>query len=74
MNTLIKLELKRNKLKPYYIALAVICAAMTGFLYMIATITKVEHQIEFMNYDNILRLHRGVAFIVFIVFSVVIYS
>ncbi|MFD1174842.1 ABC transporter permease [Paenibacillus puldeungensis] len=74
MKTLIKLELKRNKLKPYYIALAVIFAAMTGFLYMIATITKVEHEIEFMNYENILRLHRGVAFIVFTVFSVVIYA
>ena len=74
MNKLIKLELKRNKLTTYYIALAVISIVMTGFLYMIATITKVENVVEFRDYKNILKLHMGIAFLVFSIFSVVMYS
>lgn len=74
MNKLIRLELKRNKLTSYYIALAIICIAMTGFLYMIATIAKVENAVEFRDYKNILKLHTGIAFLVFSVFSVVMYS
>ncbi|OPJ64621.1 hypothetical protein [Clostridium oryzae] len=74
MNELIRLELKRNKLTPYYIALTIIGIVMTGFLYMIATITKTENVVEFMDYKNILKLHTGIAFLVFSVFSVVMYS
>lgn len=74
MHELIKLELKRNKLTSYYIALTVICIAMTGFLYMIATIAKVENDVEFRDYKNILKLHTGIAFLVFSIFSVVMYS
>ncbi len=74
MNKLIRLELKRNKLTSYYIALTIICIAMTGFLYMIATIAKVENAVEFRDYRNILKLHTGIAFLVFSVFSVVMFS
>ncbi|MBL4937572.1 hypothetical protein JK636_17795 [Clostridium sp. YIM B02515] len=74
MHKLIKLELKRNKLTTYYIALTVISIAMTGFLYMIATIAKVENDVEFRDYKNILKLHTGIAFLVFSIFSVVMYS
>jgi hypothetical protein len=74
MHELIKLELKRNKITTYYIALIVISIVMTGFLYMIATITKVENVIEFRDYKNILKLHTGIGFLVFSIFSVVMYS
>lgn len=74
MDKLIKLELRRNKLKPYYTGLTIICIVMTGFLYMIATITREEKVVEFMNYKNILKMHTAVAFIIFSVFSVVMYS
>lgn len=57
MAKLIKLELRRNKLTPYYTALAIISIVMTGFLYMIATITREEKVVDFMNYKNILKLH-----------------
>ncbi len=74
MNKLIRLELKRNKLTSYYIALAVICIAMIGFLYMVATIAKVENDVVFREYKNILKMHTGIAFLVFSIFSVVMYS
>lgn len=74
MNKLIRLELKRNKLTSYYIALAVICIAMTVFLYMVATIAKVENDVVFRDYKNILKMHTGIAFLVFSIFSVVMYS
>lgn len=74
MNNLIKLELKRNKLKPYYIALTIITIVMTGFIYMIATIAKVENDLQFQSYENLLKMHTGITFIIFSVFSVVLFS
>ncbi|WDV48025.1 hypothetical protein PV797_10095 [Clostridiaceae bacterium M8S5] len=74
MYKLIKLELKRNKLTSYYVALAVISIVMTGFLYMIAIIAKVENDLEFQKYETLLKMHTGVTFIVFSVFSVVLFS
>ncbi len=74
MHNLIKLELKRNKLTPYYIALAIITIVMTGFIYMIATIAKVENDLQFQNYENLLKIHTGITFIIFSVFSVVLFS
>lgn len=74
MNKLIRLELKRSKLNSYYIALAVICIAMTVFLYMVAIIAKVENDVVFREYKNILKIHTGIAFLIFTIFSVVMYS
>lgn len=74
MNKLIKLELKRNKLTPYYIGLTIISITMAGFLYMIAGITKAEKVANFMDYKNLLRMHTGISFLVFSVFTVVVYS
>ncbi len=68
MYKLILLELKRNKLKPYYTALIVISIVMTSFLYLIATIAKVEQVDLFSDYRNILKMHTMVTFIVFCVF------
>ncbi|MEG0693781.1 MAG: ABC transporter permease [Oscillospiraceae bacterium] len=74
MYKLIRLELKRNKLKPYYTALVIISIVMTGFLYLIATIAKVEKVELFSEYGNILKMHTVITFIVFSVFSVVLFS
>ncbi len=74
MYKLIQLELKRNKLKPYYTALAIISIVMTGFLYLIATIAKVEKVDLFSDYGNILKMHTVITFIVFCVFSTVLFS
>ncbi len=74
MNKLIRLELKRYNLTSYYIALAIICIAMIGALYMLATMAKVENDVVFRDYKNILKLHTGIAFLIFSIFSVVMYS
>jgi len=74
MSGLIKLEIKRNKLNTYYLASGIICAIMTGFIYFIAIVAKVENDIEFLRYENIFKLHSVLNFIIFCIFSVVMYS
>ncbi|QOR34683.1 ABC transporter permease [Clostridium sp. 'deep sea'] len=74
MIKLIKLEIKRNRLTSYYIALIIISILMLAFIYMIAMIAKVENDIQFQSYDNLLKMHTGICFIVFSVFSVVLFS
>lgn len=74
MLKLIQLEMKRNKMKPYYISLLIINIVATSFLYLIATIAKVENDSVFLNYENILKMHTVITFIIFSVFSVVLFS
>ena len=74
MNKLIKLELKRNNLVSSYITLIIITIIMSGFLYMITTISKVENDLAFQNYFNIFKMHTGISFIIFVVFSSVLLS
>lgn len=74
MIELIKLELKRTKLTSSYKAIFIITSIMIGCLYFIALIAKVEGDVAFQNYDNLLKLHTGFAFIIYSIFSVVLYS
>lgn len=74
MDRLIKLEIKRNKLSAYFLASGIICAIMTGFIYLIATIARVENDADFLRYENIFKLHSALSLIIFCIFSAVMYS
>lgn len=42
MNNLIRLELKRNSLKPFHIAVGIITIIMLGLVYLFAAMPKIE--------------------------------
>ncbi len=74
MERLIKLEIKRNKLNTYFHASVIICVIMTGFIYFIATIARVENNADFLQYENIFKLNSALTLIIFCIFSAVMYS
>lgn len=74
MGRLIKLEIKRNKLSTYFLASWIICAIMTGFIYFIATVARLENDADFLRYENIFKLHSALSLIIFCIFSAVMYS
>lgn len=74
MLRLIKLELVRNKLRPYFRAAGITLLLMVGFIFMIATVAKTENDEQFRDYNNLLKMYQAMNFIIYSVFSVVMLS
>ncbi len=77
MSKLISLELKRNKLKSYNIAVAIIAVIMLGMLYMTAAIPVIdpsEAEGEFINYNFLISMYNLLSMCSFMVLSAVMYS
>lgn len=73
MNKLTRLELKRNSLKPYYIAVSIITIVILSFLYLLAAIPRMDATDTdaemFMSYDFIVGLDNIVSMAVFSIMS-----
>lgn len=78
MKTLIKLELKKNKIRPYAIASIIIAIVMLGFLYLFAYIPALEPDDArmkiFLNYNTIIPLFAVLNMAAFGVLAAVMYS
>lgn len=78
MNKLIKLELKKNSLKPYRLATLIISILILGFIYLMAAIPKIEPNDSdaelFSSYDFVIGLTMVVLMGIFSVMSAVISS
>lgn len=78
MMKLIKLELKRNNIRTYLLASAVSCAALLGFIYLIANAAQLEdssaREIAFRSYTNIFRLIGIISLVIFSIMSAIMYS
>lgn len=75
MNKLIALELKRNSLRPYHIAVLIITVTMMAFLYLLAGIAKIdpaEASIEMLSsYNSLIGLNHIICMAVFVILSAV---
>lgn len=73
MNKLTRLELKRNSLKPYHIAVSIITVVILSFLYLLAAIPRTDATDTdaemFMSYDFIVGLDNIVSMAVFSIMS-----
>lgn len=73
MNKLARLELKRNSLKPYHIAVSIITVVILSFLYLLAAIPRMDTADTdaemFMSYDFIIGLDNIVSMAVFSIMS-----
>ena len=73
MNKLTRLELKRNSLKPYHIAVSIITVVILSFLYLLAAIPRMDATDTdaemFMSYDFIVGLDNIVSMAVFSIMS-----
>lgn len=78
MKTLIRLELKRNKIRTYVIASLMIAITMLGFLYLFAYAPMLEPNDKdmaiFSGYNNLIPLFSVLNMAVFCVLSAVMYS
>lgn len=78
MKTLIKLELKRNKIRTYLIASLIIAITMLGFLYLFAYAPMLEPNDKdmaiFSGYNNLIPLYGVLNMAAFCVLSAVMYS
>ena len=76
MNKLIKLELKKNSLKPYRLATLIISILILGFIYLMAAIPKIEPNDSdadlFSSFDFVIGLTMVVLMGIFSVMSAVI--
>lgn len=78
METLIKLELKRNKIRTYVISSFVIAVTMLGFLYLFAYAPMIEPNEKdleiFVGYNNLIPLFGVLNMAFFCILSAVMYS
>ncbi|TCL56296.1 ABC-2 family transporter [Kineothrix alysoides] len=78
MRTLIKLELRRNKIQTYVTASLIITITMLCFLYLFAYAPMLEPNDKdmaiFSGYDNLIPLFEALNMAVFCVLSAVMYS
>lgn len=74
MLKLMKLELRRNNIKTYITAQVISCLALTGFIYFIAYVAKVENEEQFQTYGNIFNFVSVMGIFVFTIFSAIMYS
>lgn len=78
MKTLIRLELKRNKIRTYVVSSLIIAITMLGFLYLFAYAPMLEPNDKdmaiFSGYNNLIPLFGVVNMAVFCVLSAVMYS
>lgn len=73
MYKLLLLELKRNSLKPYHVAAAIITVVMLSFLYLFAAIPKIDPTDTdlglFMSYGNLIGLNNILCMVTFSILS-----
>ncbi|QHQ62818.1 hypothetical protein Ana3638_20220 [Anaerocolumna sedimenticola] len=78
MNRLIVLELKRNGLKSYHLAVVIITGVMLSFLYLLAIIPKIDPTETDLNmimtYNNLINLNNILCMVIFTIFSSVMFS
>lgn len=78
MNTLIKLELKKNNIRTYVLAVLTITIIMLGFLYLFAYAPMLEPEDKdmaiFSGYRNLIPLFGVLNMAVFCVLSAIMYS
>ncbi len=78
MNRLIALELKRNSLRSYHIAVAIITVVMLSFIYLLAVLPKLDptetNLSMFLTYDNLIILINILYMVIFTILSSVMFS
>jgi ABC-type transport system involved in multi-copper enzyme maturation permease subunit len=77
MNSLIKIELKRNNVKTYFIASVIICIVMTGFLFLFAYAPQIDPDPDlqiFAGYDNLISMFSILNMAVFATLSSIMYT
>lgn len=78
MKRLITLELKRNSLKTYNIAVVIITAVTLSLLYLLAVIPKLDPTEKdlnlFMTYPNLFNMINILYMVIFTIFSSVMFS
>lgn len=78
MKKLISLELKRNSLKPYNIAVTIIMIVMLFFLYLLAAIPMIEQTESdmemFLSYSSLIGMSNVVSMAIFSIMSAVLAS
>jgi hypothetical protein len=78
MNRLISLELKRNGLKSYHVAVLIITAVMLSFLYLLAAIPKLDPKDIDLNmlitYHNLIHINNIIGMVIFTILSSVMFS
>ena len=74
MIKLMKLELQRINLRPYYISSAVFGIILLAFTYFAAYTAQVQQETQFMTYENIFRLTSVISIILFGVLSATMYA
>lgn len=74
MIKLVKLELQRMNLRPYFISSAVFGIVLLIFPYFIAYAAKAEQEVQFMNYGNIFLFTSAISILLFGIFSSTMYA
>lgn len=74
MIKLIKLELQRINLRPYFIGSAIFGIVLLIFTYFIAYVAQVEQAVQFMTYGNIFRFTGAMSILLFGVLSATMYA
>lgn len=74
MNKLIKLELERINLRPYFISSAIFGIVQLVFTYFVAYVAQMEQEVQFMNYGNIFLFTGAISTFLFGVLSATMYA
>lgn len=74
MTKLIKLELERINLRPYFISSAIFGIVQLVFTYFVAYVAQVEQEVQFMNYGNILLFTGVISTFLFGILSATMYA
>lgn len=74
MIKLMKLELQRLNLRPYYISSIIFEIVLLMFNYFVAYVAQVEQETQFMNYANIFKFSGAISILLFGVLSATMYA
>lgn len=74
MTNLIKLELQRINLRPYFISSVIFGIVQLIFTYFIAYVAQVEQEVQFMEYGNIFLFTGAISILLFGILSATMYS
>ena len=74
MTKLIKLELERINLRPYFISSAIFGIVQLVFTYFVAYVAQVEQEVQFMNYGKILLFTGVISTFLFGILSATMYA
>lgn len=74
MRKLIKLELQRINLRPYFIGTAIFGIVLLAFTYFVAYVAQVEQEVQFMTYGNIFQFTGAISILLFGILSAAMYA